>query len=728
MPRAAAAVWDDRAMPAARPIAAAVLGGLLLAGPVAGQAGAAARCAGSGAERLSCEPVAERPQWRREALGPRTALVYPRSVEAVGGRSRHLDGVRAPGGGAAVIAGSRTGERVALIDLGRDVGGYVEVGVRSATGAPLRLGYAESRRDGQTLGDAPALRGALERSDTLPAGRAGRWRSPAIRGAQRYVVLSTAGAGRAVIDYVRVRLTQYRPRTADYAGRFLSSDRVLNRVWWAGAYTWSLATAPAGRGLVSVDGAKRDRLVWSGDLAVANLTAFATTARARAIARDSLLAIACAQHPDGYLPPAVEPRAPCRLRDLERPPRVPPDALGSDAPRLGAYVPLFVSAVARYRQATGDDAFARALLPVLRRGLAWFAARAPDGLYRALGEGLEINWHPFDRADGEDAFTNACWYGALRDMAALEAELGAGRGVAGAYERAAGAVRSALLARLYDPAAGAFRVSTAQASPGHAQDATAYAVLSGLLRGRDARRALAFLAGRMGSRFGTLTTDARANPWMTRQISPFIGSFEALARFAARDGRGAVRLIRRLFGHMALADPGGVLWERMGADGRPPPYGATGGPVPPGPPGQTSLAHGWSTGATYALSSRVLGIAPGARESWSVAPQTSGLRWAQGSMLVPGGRVLSRWALDRRGLRLTVRGPRGHPGEVAVPLGDAARSVAMDGRVIWDGRRATAGASAAKRGDAVVVSGVAGGAAHTLAWAPARRSGPRSRR
>lgn len=90
-------------------------------------------------------------------------------------------------------------------------------------------------------------------------------------------------------------------------------------------------------------------------------------------------------------------------------------------------------------------------------------------------------------------------------------------------------------------------------------------------------------------------------------------------------------------------------------------------------------------------------------------------------MLVPGGRVLSRWALDRRGLRLTVRGPRGHPGEVAVPLGGAARSVAMDGRVIWDGHRATAGASAARRGDAVVVSGVAGGAAHTLAWARSQR-------
>jgi len=681
------------------------------------QARPASACAGSALERRSCEPVAERPQWRREVLDPRGSIVYPRSAVAIGGRSRGLRGLERPGGAVAALAGSRAGQRLALLDLGRDVGGYVEVAVRRAAGAPLRLGYAEARRDVQTLGDAPALRGSLARSDTLPPGRAGVWRSPHIRGGQRYVVLSTAGRGRVEIDWVRVRLTQYRPRPDDYAGRFLSSDRVLNRVWWAGAYTWALATSPDRRGFVSVDGAKRDRLVWSGDLAVANLTAYATTARARRIARASLLALACAQRPDGYVPPAVEPRATCRPGDLGRPRRSPPDPLGDGAPLLGSYVPLYVSAVARYREATGDDRFAGALLPALRRAMGWFAARAGDGLYRALGPGREIDWHPFDRADGEDAFTNACWYAALRDMAGLETAVGAGPAAAQGDLRRAEAVRSALLGRLYDPAAGAFRIDTAQTSPGHAQDATAYAVLTGLLRGREARRALAFLARRLRSRFGTLTTEAPANAWMSRQVSPFIGSFEALARFAARDGRGAVSLIRRLFGHMARSDPGGVLWERMGADGRPPPYGATGGPVLPGPAGQTSLAHGWSTGATYALSAGVLGIAPAARGGWSVDPQPSGLRWAQGSMLVPGGRVVSRWSLGRRIARLTVRGPRGHAGTVSVPVGARAGAIAMDGRVVWDGRHATAGVAATRAPGEVVVHGVSGGAAHTFAWA-----------
>lgn len=699
-------------------IAGVVAAAAVVAGPVAAPSHAAARCAGSAAARLSCRAVGERPGWRREVLDPRSRLIYPRAVRALGGETRDLGGLRAPGGRAAVITGTRAGRRVALLDLGREVGGYVEVGGRAASGAPLRLGYSESLRDVQTRGDAPALREPLARSDTLPAGRTGAWRSPHIRGGERYVVLSLAGRGRAVVDYVRVRPTQYRPRPDDYAGRFLSSDPVLNRVWWAGAYTWALATSPIRGGFVSVDGAKRDRRIWSGDLAVSDLTAFATTRRARRIARDSLLAIACGQERDGYLPAAAEPRVGCREGDLGRLPPGGPASQGRPGPLLGAYVPLYVSAVARYREQTGDDRFARALLPTLRRALEWMAQRAPDGLYRALGGGREINWHPFDRAGGADAFANACWYGALLDMTGLESSLGDGAGAAAAYARRAQAVRTAMLARLYDPAAGALRINTDQTAAGHAQDATAYAVLSGLLRGRDAGRALAFLARRLRTRFGTLTTDAAANPWMTRQVSPFASSWEVLARFAHGDGRGALSLVRRLYGHMARADPGGVLWERMGTDGRPPPYGATGGPVPPGPAGETSLAHAWSTGSTWALSAWVLGIAPRPRDGWLVAPRPSGLRWAQGAMLVPSGQVISRWSLDRGGLRLTVRGPRGGEGVVEVPLAGRPRTVAMDGRVVWDGRRARGGAAAFAKGDtSLVVSGVGGGAEHTFAWA-----------
>lgn len=79
---------------------------------------------------------------------------------------------------------------------------------------------------------------------------------------------------------------------AAYQGYFLSSDNELNKIWYAGAYTvqldtwmsdtaksWPYATgesdhadnqvphADPGKEVI-FDGAKRDRVVWQGDLAV----------------------------------------------------------------------------------------------------------------------------------------------------------------------------------------------------------------------------------------------------------------------------------------------------------------------------------------------------------------------------------------------------------------------------------------------------------------------------
>ena len=62
----------------------------------------------------------------------------------------------------------------------------------------------------------------------------------------------------------------YDATPAQYQGYFLSSSDSLNRMWFDGAYTVQLAMIAAGVSNntrpVVVDGAKRDRAVWSGDL------------------------------------------------------------------------------------------------------------------------------------------------------------------------------------------------------------------------------------------------------------------------------------------------------------------------------------------------------------------------------------------------------------------------------------------------------------------------------
>ena len=61
--------------------------------------------------------------------------------------------------------------------------------------------------------------------------------------------------------------------------------------------------------------------------------------------------------------------------------------------------------------------------------------------------------------------------------------------------------------------------------------------------------------------------------------------------------------------------------------------------------GRTSLAHGWSTAPTYALSAYVLGMrptSPGWR-TWTVEPQPIGLRFASGSVGTPYGSLGVGW-------------------------------------------------------------------------------------
>ncbi len=82
---------------------------------------------------------------------------------------------------------------------------------------------------------------------------------------------------------------------ADYANYFTSSDDLLNRIWYAGAYTVQLNTIASNQGRawpppssawdnsatvgvgdsVLVDGAKRDRTVWPGDMGIAVPTQYA---------------------------------------------------------------------------------------------------------------------------------------------------------------------------------------------------------------------------------------------------------------------------------------------------------------------------------------------------------------------------------------------------------------------------------------------------------------------
>ncbi|KAF1776988.1 Six-hairpin glycosidase-like [Phytophthora cactorum] len=96
------------------------------------------------------------------------------------------------------------------------------------------------------------------------------------RGSYRYLTLSTGSSDPIEITGVSTHFTAA-PATDDdklreYSGYFYSNNDLLNRIWYAGAYTYgwfnnaTIQNVSTGAE-VYVDGAKRDRTPWPGDLA-----------------------------------------------------------------------------------------------------------------------------------------------------------------------------------------------------------------------------------------------------------------------------------------------------------------------------------------------------------------------------------------------------------------------------------------------------------------------------
>jgi hypothetical protein len=197
--------------------------------------------------------------------------------------------------------------------MGKNVAGIVSVNISSASRSDATIGvtfsesslFAGANSSDASVGDYfdNPIRFTVDQAPATYTAKAQQ-----TRGAFRYLTLSSYDAGVLAISDLTVKFDADPGRTpCDYSGSFLSNDDLLNRIWYAGAYTVQLCTirANAGNSLVSlaplyglgfpapgewfnnytitngsaamVDGGKRDRLVWPGDFVVSVPTAFVST-------------------------------------------------------------------------------------------------------------------------------------------------------------------------------------------------------------------------------------------------------------------------------------------------------------------------------------------------------------------------------------------------------------------------------------------------------------------
>lgn len=670
---------------------------------------------------ISRHAIPESAGWKNYVLDPPGPYIYPQRVKVVGDPALVTDpeGVMGPGGAQTVI---NSGGALA-IDLGTNVGGTVDVSVTAGGGGPLRLSYSEARRYLQPTGDTRGV-GSLGlnddpngRFDLIPSPQF--YSSPGQRGAERYVLLSLDGPGSFAVDFVRVTVRHLRPGVADYTGHFLSSDKLLNRIWYAGAYTLNTNAIRDPRQpkskLKLVDGAKRDRLLWLGDLAMQGLNGQYTVRQMPAIIERSLRSFGCQQEAGGYIPMASDVNVGCGKKP--GPADGPPAGTQESFPslvvrdRLPEYTPWFDVGVCDRFQFTGDVEETRDLLPVMRRTLRYFRSKVqPDGLFMTP-EGA-INWRAFDLTVGEDAHTNALWVRAMRRLALVEEQIG-NPALARTDRAMADTLSQNLLARLYDHKAHLFRINTLDPVPNHGQDGTVEAMLAGVLRGKPAEEARTALRKQLWTKFGPLTGQSKVDPYVSRYISPYMSGWELLARLAAHDGPGSLRLLTSLWGRMIHQSPHSTMWEAMSPAGLPVSF--KDGLVYPG---RTSLSHGWATAPVTALSGYVAGMRPATPgwDTWVVEPQTLGLAFAQGRVMTPHGSLAARWRFRKgsKSFEMTVEGPPGATGTVAVPLLGGHRTIARDGVIVWQDGHAAGGSGG--QSDGTYIRFPQGSGTFSYAW------------
>jgi hypothetical protein len=595
---------------------------------------------------------------------------------------------------AAVLRGGTTtlhgaGASVTL-DFGEEVGGLVTVHATSATepGQQLGLAFTESSQYVGTSSDASNGGGGPDGALTAGLTPGAGWTMPPdkLRGGFRYLTLFNQTGGTIALNQVTLHITFAPAMTnlRDYANYFHSSDPLLNRIWSAGAYTVQTNTVAPGTGrvwgppasgwdnsatvgtgnAVLVDGAKRDRTVWPGDLGVSVPTEYASLGDVTP-ARNALTTLYAHQQPSGELPFAG--------------PEV--NFYGSDTYHLWTLI-----GTANYVQYSRDLGWMAGEWASYVHAMTYSLGKVgSDGLMNVTGT---ADWARSDQG-GENIEANALLYHALVTGAQLAATQHDTTD-ASHWTAVAATLKTAVNATLWDAAAGQYRDNPGSGL--HPQDGNSLAVWYGVAPPDRAIRVSAALTTNWNS-YGATT------PEKNGEIGTFPGSMEVQAHLQAGDTTTALALIRREWGYM-LSSPlgtGSTFWEGYLANGQLG-YGGT----------YMSASHGWSTGPTSALTFYVLGIQPTTMiGGYDIAPHPGDLASAEGSLRTPLGDIRLAWRHDVRTGTFTeqLEAPAAAVHEARVPTFGARTVVTVNGRIAWAAGHSLA-YGAHLDGDTVVLTGL----------------------
>ncbi|KAL7625295.1 hypothetical protein AAE478_004511 [Parahypoxylon ruwenzoriense] len=430
-----------------------------------------------------------------------------------------------------------------------------------------------------------------------------------------------------------------------YSGYFHSSSSLLNRIWYAGAYTLQLSTIDPSQGsalipvnryidhnrsppgswysnftvaggtAVTTDGAKRDRLVWPGDMYIA-IPGIAMSSYDMLAVRNALDVMYKHQYDDGSLPYAGPP-------------------LGYHGEFSDTYHLHTLLGTYDYVLYSGDIAWLRERWPAYQRALKVSIAKVDARNLIHVTSPLDWNRHGMG---GHNIEASAILYAVLTRSLELSSWLSDDT-----YETQTAGEEWSLIGRnlrkgieqLYCNHTGLYSDNLSDrhcSGPDHIdpQDGNSWALIAGMHE-RESHIPSA-VSRALRSRWNAFGAPA---PEFPNVMSPFSSSFELQAHCAAGNHDAAVELMLLMWGYL-LDGPGftnSTLAEGFRTDGyvHYPAYLV---------PSRNSHAHGWAAGPTSTLVNNILGIrllSPGG-ETWRIRPVlTKWLGWARGGFAVGRG-------------------------------------------------------------------------------------------
>lgn len=400
----------------------------------------------------------------------------------------------------------------------------------------------------------------------------------------------------------------------------------------------------------SVDGSRRDRIAYTGDLDIAGGAALVSTHGLESI-MGTLDLFGSYQATPGFFIPTAK---------IQQEPLAEP--LDVNITGLIGYSFNFLTAVASTYMHTGNVTFAQIWAPRVQAMLDWADSQTLDnGLFNLSDASFGGDWNYYDPPQsGVVTKFNVIYAYALQECLTVLADGGIDNAI---YQERLGALRNAIDTNLWSDKLGAYILSESMPN-GFSQDSNAIAILAGVnvAANHSSQAILSTLSTDLMRPAGPLAFSTNiTESGFQSYISPFASAYHLRAALATNNSDAALELLNNLWAPMAdstNANYTGCFWETLDEAGR------------PGLGIKTSLCHGWAAGPTAELSKYVLGATP-TKPGWAefqVAPLTLGLRSAKGKIPLVDGVVEVDWSFDCNGfLNMTVNAPAGTIGTVNLP-------------------------------------------------------------